>query len=151
MSEFRSTLRRRHREVCIYSVPLYMKIVRIWWFSQETALILQVWRKRVLAALQKSGTPTFPTEQSLHLLGEGKQILLTLRHVWRPPVSEEENRKNAWGRSGKSSWVQTISNFLQLENGLLFLKSHHEDTWIQHLLKTETGSGHQSRSQFCNT
>lgn len=128
MSECRSTLHTRHREICIYSVPLYMKIVRIWWFSQETALILQVWRKRALSALGKSGTPTFPTEQSLHLLGGGKQTILTPRNIWRSLVSEEENRKNSLERSGKSSWVQTISNFLQLENGLLFQKSHHEDT-----------------------
>lgn len=83
MSEFRSTLCRRHREVCIYSVPLYMKIVRIWCFSQETALILQVWRKRVLAALQKSGTPLFLQNKAFIFWGKRS------KHYWHQDMCED--------------------------------------------------------------
>lgn len=79
--------------------------------------------------------PNFLQKKSLHLLGVGQQTLLTPRYMWRPLVSEEENKENVWERGGKLSWVQTISNFLQLEDGLLFQKSHHEDTWTQHVLR----------------
>lgn len=106
------------QEVCILfsSFPLYENS-EYRWFSQETALILQVWRKRVLAALQTQD-PTFPTEQSLHLLKRSK-------HYWHQDTCEDPlYLKRRIGKCLRKEWEIILSpdhqQFSTAENDYYF-------------------------------
>lgn len=157
MWEFRSQ-GSRPRELYILSVALLHRSSlnayenRLGWLTQETTSNLQVSCGRILVIFGKSSNVAWIF---FFFLTERKPSYIGGRAANTTDLKTHREIDGGWGREigtvplslRKGQEIGLSQELDILYTGgwtIVCLNVEHEDTWVQHLLKAETGSGQQS-------